>query len=105
MILVDVNVPLDAVNSESTRHAACHAWWERTIDGGKTIGLSVRSTFVRLLLAFRPAAFSRRPPAIAGKPALKLPFLSLADRIIYTVRPAKIPILYQDRQNLPKLPT
>ena len=50
MIVPDVNLLVHAYNSESPRHAAARAWWERLLNGTKPVGLpwTVILGFIRL---------------------------------------------------------
>lgn len=50
MILADLSLIIAAVNSRAPKHRAARAWWEETLNGTDTIGLSwlVILGFIRL---------------------------------------------------------
>ena len=50
MVLVDVNLPIHAVNNDSPLHEGARDWWDETLSGVRPVGLAwvVASGFVRI---------------------------------------------------------
>ena len=51
MIIVDVNIPIHAINRESRYHEHVRAWWDEQLSGTRPVGLAwvVCFGFVRIL--------------------------------------------------------
>ena len=51
MILVDVNIPIHAINRDSRHHDRVRAWWDARLSGTRPVGLAwaVCFGFVRIL--------------------------------------------------------
>jgi len=59
MILVDVNILIYAVNSDSPLHQRAKAWLESTLSGSDTVGLSWTVLLAFLRLTTRSGIFER----------------------------------------------
>ena len=59
MILVDANILIYAVNREAPLHAAAKSWWEKTVSGNETVGLSWVVLLAFLRLTTRPNLFPK----------------------------------------------
>lgn len=59
MKVVDLNVLLYAVNSDSPHHAAALAWWEEALNGDESVGLPWVVLLGFLRIATNPRIFSR----------------------------------------------
>jgi toxin-antitoxin system PIN domain toxin len=59
MILVDVNLLIYAVDKDAPRHAAAKSWWEATLSGTETVGLSWIVLLAFLSLTTRPNVFPK----------------------------------------------
>jgi len=59
MILVDVNLLIYAVDKDAPRHAAAKSWWEATLSGTETVGLSWIVLLAFLRLTTRPNVFPK----------------------------------------------
>ena len=57
MKLVDLNVLLYAVNSDSVHHAPALDWWQRTLDGDEPVGLAWVVLLGFLRLTTNPAIY------------------------------------------------
>jgi toxin-antitoxin system PIN domain toxin len=66
MILVDANLLIYAVDQDAPLHAAAKSWWETTISGSETIGLSWIVILAFLRLTTRPNLFPRPLPIEAA---------------------------------------
>lgn len=51
MIIVDVNIPIHAINRESRYHDLVRSWWDEQLSGARPVGLAwvVCFGFVRIL--------------------------------------------------------
>jgi toxin-antitoxin system PIN domain toxin len=59
MILVDVNLLMYAVDKDSPLHAEAKSWWEATLSGTETVGLSWIVLLAFLRLTTRPNVFPK----------------------------------------------
>ena len=66
MRIVDLNVLLYAVNSDSAHHAAVRAWWERALSEDDAVGLPWIVLLGFLRLATNPRVFPRPLDAAAA---------------------------------------
>ena len=66
MILVDVNLLMYAVDKDAPRHAESKSWWEATVSGTETVGLSWIVILAFLRLTTRPGVFPRPLPIEAA---------------------------------------
>lgn len=66
MILVDANILIYAVNQDAPLHAKAKSWWEATISGRETVGLSWIVLLAFLRLTTRPGLFPRPLPTEAA---------------------------------------
>lgn len=69
MKIVDLNILLYAVNSDSPQHSVALGWWENAINGEETIGLAWVVLLGFLRLATNPRVFPRplAPDAAAAR--------------------------------------
>lgn len=59
MILVDVNLLLYAINSDTPQHAKARVWWEGTLSGDQIVGLPWVVILAFLRLTTNPRVFGR----------------------------------------------
>jgi len=59
MILVDVNLLIYAVDKDAPLHAEATSWWEATLSGTETVGLSWLVLLAFLRLTTRPNVFPK----------------------------------------------
>lgn len=59
MILVDVNLLIYAVDKDAPRHAEAKSWWEVTLSGTETVGLSWIVLLAFFRLTTRPNVFPK----------------------------------------------
>jgi uncharacterized protein len=59
MIIIDVNLLIYAIDKDAPRHAAAKLWWEATLSGTETIGLSWIVLLAFLRLTTRPNVFPK----------------------------------------------
>ena len=83
MILVDANLLIYAVNSDSPHHSGAKSWWETTLSGTEEVGLAWIVILAFLRITTRPGILSRPlspEMAIAYVDEwLNQPFVSLAN--------------------------
>jgi uncharacterized protein len=59
VIVVDINLPIHAVNSAAPQHERARAWWERTLSGEETVGLPWAVLLGFLRITTHPRALPR----------------------------------------------
>jgi len=85
MILVDVNILIYAVNSDSPMHEKAKTWLESTLSGPDTLGLSWTVLLAFLRLTTRPGIFDK---PLSVNRAFDLVDAWLAQPSVVTVDPA-----------------
>lgn len=85
MILIDANILIYAVNSDSPPHARAKAWLESTLSGPDTVGFSWTVLLAFLRLTTRPGVFTRPLPV---KTAFDIVEAWLAQSSVVTIDPA-----------------
>lgn len=83
MRIVDLNILLYAVNSDSEHHATVRKWWERVLGGDETVGLPWLVLLGFLRLATNPRVF---PRPLSVEDALERIDAWLARDNVYAVR-------------------
>lgn len=84
MKIVDANVLLYAVNSESTQHRPAHAWLTQALQGGQLLGLPWVSLLAFIRLSTNPRVF---PAPLSVSQAMDAVDIWLASRSAVTVEP------------------
>lgn len=59
MILVDVNILLQAINSDAPRHAEARTWWDAQLSDGKPVCLAWATVLGFVRIATNPRIFPR----------------------------------------------
>lgn len=59
MVVVDANVLLHAVNSESPSHDAARGWLDAALDGAETVGLAWIALLAFIRISTRPGIYPR----------------------------------------------
>ena len=66
MILVDANLLIYAVNSDSPHHKRARQWWERMLSGSEEVGLAWIVILAFLRITTRPGILARPLPPEAA---------------------------------------
>ena len=86
MILVDVNILIYAVNSDSPLHQRAKAWLESTLSGSDTVGLSWTVLLAFLRLTTRSGIFER---SLSVNTAFDIVDAWLSQPSVVTIDPAE----------------